>query len=59
MLRNLYGEQRKAAPYKKVTKKLLRAQQQLAWEDEAEQAQADIQLAVTSTVAAQIGRAHV
>ena len=52
MLRNLYGEQRKPAPYKKVTKTLLRAQQQLAWEDEAEQAQADIQLAVSSTVAA-------
>ncbi len=52
MLRNLYGEQRKPAPYKKVTKTLLRAQQQLGWEDEAEQLQADIQLAVTSTVAA-------
>ena len=52
MLRNLYGEQRKSAPYQKVTKTLLRAQQQLAWEDEAEQSQADIQLAVTSTVAA-------
>ncbi|MCI1189945.1 hypothetical protein MON38_21180 [Hymenobacter sp. DH14] len=52
MLRNLYGEQRKPAPYKKVTKTLLKAQQQLAWEDEAEQLQADMQLAVTSTVAA-------
>ena len=52
MLRNLYGEQRKPAPYKKITKTLLWAQQQLAWEDEAEQSQADIQLAVTSTVAA-------
>ena len=52
MLRNLYVEQRKPAPYKKVTKSLLRAQQQLAWEDEAEQLQADIQLAASSTVAA-------
>ena len=52
MLRNLYGEQRKPAPYKKVTQALLRAKQQLEWEDEAEQLQADIQLAVTSTVAA-------
>ena len=52
MLRNLYGEQRKPAPYSKVAKTLLRAQQQLMWEDEAEQLQADIQLAVTGTVAA-------
>ena len=52
MLRNLCVEQRKSAPYKKVTKSLLRAQQQLAWEDEAEQLQADIQLAASSTVAA-------
>ena len=52
MLRNLYGEQRKPAPYQKITKTLHSAQQQLAAEDEAEQLQADIQLAVTSTVAA-------
>ena len=52
MLRNLYGEQRKPAPYKKMTKRLQQAQQQLEREDEAEQLQADIQLAVTSTVAA-------
>lgn len=52
MLRNLYGEQRKPAPYKKITKTLLSAQQRLAWEDEAEQVQADVQLAVTSTVVA-------
>lgn len=52
MLRNLYGEQRKPGPYKKMTKTFLQAQQQLACEDEAEQGQSDIQLAVTSTVAA-------
>ena len=52
MLRNLYGEQRKTAPYQKITKTLQRVQQQLIWEDEAEQSQSDIQLAMTSTVAA-------
>ena len=52
MLRSLYGEQRKPVPYKKATQTLLRAKQQLEWEDEAEQLHADIQLAVTSTVAA-------
>lgn len=51
MLRNLYAEQRQAIPYKKVAKQLLRVQQLLAWEDEAEQLYADTQLALGGTVA--------
>ncbi|WP_226163251.1 hypothetical protein [Hymenobacter terricola] len=52
MLRNLYAEQRQVIPYKKVVKVLLRAQQVLAWEDEAEQLYTDTQLALSGTVAA-------
>ncbi|WP_426060486.1 hypothetical protein [Hymenobacter sp. B1770] len=52
MLRNLHTEQRQAIPYKKIVKVLLRAQQLLAWEDEAEQLYADTQLALSGTVAA-------
>ncbi|GAB3292562.1 hypothetical protein GCM10027511_05790 [Hymenobacter humi] len=52
MLRNLHAEQRQVIPYKKVAKALLRAQQVLAWEDEAEQIYRDTQLALGSTVAA-------
>ena len=51
MLRNLYAEQRQPIPYKKVTKVLLRAQQVLVWEDEAEQLYADTQLTLSGTVA--------
>ncbi|GAB3738040.1 hypothetical protein GCM10027594_18650 [Hymenobacter agri] len=52
MLRNLYMEQRKPAPFKKISRTLQQAQQRLAWEDEAEQLLAEIQLAGNSTVAA-------
>ncbi|MDB5234463.1 MAG: hypothetical protein JWR44_1456 [Hymenobacter sp.] len=52
MLRNLHAEQRQAIPYKKITKVLLRTQQLLAWEDEAEQLYTDTQLALSGTVAA-------
>jgi len=52
MLRNLHAEQRQVIPYKKIAKVLLRAQQVLAWEDEAEQLHTDTQLALRSTVAA-------
>jgi len=52
MLRNLYAEQRKAVPYKKITTVLLRAQQVLAWEDEAERLYADTQLGLSGAVAA-------
>ncbi|MFC7667155.1 hypothetical protein ACFQT0_06790 [Hymenobacter humi] len=52
MLRNLHAEQRQVIPYKKVAKALLRAQQVLAWEDEAEQIYRDTQAALGSTVAA-------
>jgi hypothetical protein len=51
MLRNLHAEQRQAIPYKKVAKLLVRAQQILALEDEAEQLYTDTQLALTGTVA--------
>ena len=52
MLRNLYAEQRQPIQYKKITKVLLRAQQVLAWEDEAEQLYFDTQLTLSGTVAA-------
>ena len=52
MLRNLYAEQRQVIQYKKLTKVLLRAQQVLAWEDEAEQLYFDTQLTLSGTVAA-------
>ena len=52
MLRNLHAEQRQVIPYKKIAKVLLRAQQVLAWEDEAEQLHIDTQLALRGTVAA-------
>ena len=52
MLRNLYVEQRKPVAYKKISEALQKAQQLLAWEDEAEQLQAGLQLAGNSTVAA-------
>ena len=51
MLRKLYAEQRMAIPYKKVAKVLARAQQVLAWEDEAEQLYTETQLALSGTVA--------
>ena len=51
MLRNLYAEQRQPIPYKKITKVLLRAQQVLAWEDEAEQLYFDTKLTLSGTVA--------
>lgn len=51
MLRNLYAEQRQAIPYKKAAKTLLRAQQMLVWEDEAEQLYTETQLALSGTVA--------
>ena len=52
MLRNLYVEQQQLIPHKKISKVLLRAQQVLAWEDEAEQLYSDTQLALNGTVAA-------
>ena len=52
MLRNLYAEQRQSVPFAKVVKTLARAQQVLAWEDEAEQLYTDTKLAMSSTVAA-------
>jgi hypothetical protein len=52
MLRNLYAEQREVIPYKKIDKVLARAQQVLAWEDEAEQLYTATQLALSGTVAA-------
>ena len=52
MLRNLHAEQQQAIPYKKAAKILQRAQQVLAWEDEAEQLHTESQLALTGTVAA-------
>ncbi len=52
MLRNLYAEQRQVIQCKKIAKVLLRAQQVLAWEDEAEQLHTDTQLALRGTVAA-------
>ena len=51
LLRNLYAEQRQPIPYKKITKVLLRAQQVLAWEDEAEQLYFDTKLTLSGTVA--------
>ena len=52
MLRNLYMERRQPILYKRASKALLKTQQQLAWEDEAEQVQADTQLVGNNTVAA-------
>ena len=52
MLRNLYAEQQQPIAFKKITKVLLRAQQVLAWEDEAEQLYTETQLALNGTVAA-------
>ena len=52
MLRNLYVEQQQLIPHRKISKVLLRAQQVLAWEDEAEQLYSDTQLALNGTVAA-------
>ena len=52
LLRNLYAEQRRNIPYKRITKVLLRTQQVLAWEDEAEQLYFDIKLTLSGTVAA-------
>ncbi|MBF9222947.1 hypothetical protein [Hymenobacter ruricola] len=52
MLRNLYAEQRQTVQYNKIIKVLARAQQVLAWEDEAEQLYTDTKLALNSTVAA-------
>jgi hypothetical protein len=52
MLRSLHTERQQPIPYKKVTKNLQKAQQLLAWEDEAEQLFADTQLALNGSVAA-------
>lgn len=52
MLRNLHAEQRQGVLCKKVAKVLHRAQQVLAWEDEAEQLYVETQLALSGTVAA-------
>lgn len=52
MLRNLYAEQRKAGPYKKIAAVLARAQQVLVCEDEAEHLYTGIQLGLSGTVAA-------
>lgn len=51
LLRNLYAEQQQAIPYQKVATVLRRAQQVLAWEDEAEQLHTETQLALSGTVA--------
>ena len=50
MLRNLHAERQQAIPYAKVAKVLQRAQQVLAWEDEAEQLHTETQLALSGTV---------
>ena len=52
MLRNLHAEQRQPILYKKVAKVLLKAQQLLALEDEAEQLYRATQLALGGSVAA-------
>lgn len=52
MLRNLYAEQQQTIAFKKISKVLVRAQQVLAWEDEAEQLFTETQLALNGTVAA-------
>ncbi|WP_035557428.1 hypothetical protein [Hymenobacter sp. IS2118] len=52
MLRTLHLEQRQAIAYAKMVKVLLKAQQVLALEDEAEQLYADTKLALNGTVAA-------
>jgi hypothetical protein len=50
MLRTLYAEQRQALRYQKQAKMLARAQQVLAWEDEAERIYSDTLLALARTV---------
>ncbi|MDO3413597.1 hypothetical protein Q3A66_00850 [Hymenobacter sp. BT770] len=52
MLRNLYAEQQQRIAFKQLSKVLLRAQQLLAWEDEAEQLYSETQMALNGTVAA-------
>ena len=52
MLRNLYAEQHKAGPYKKIASVLARAQGVLECEEQAERLHADIQLGLGGTVAA-------
>jgi len=52
MLRSLHTERQQPIPFKKATKALQRAQQLLAWEDEAEQLYADTQLALNGSVVA-------
>ncbi|WP_201977284.1 hypothetical protein [Hymenobacter rubidus] len=51
MLRNLHAERQQVIPYKKAAKVLQRAQQVLAWEDEAEDLYTATQLALSGTVA--------
>jgi hypothetical protein len=52
MLRSLHAERQQVIPFKKATKALQKAQQLLAWEDEAEQLYADTQLALNGSVVA-------
>lgn len=51
LLRSLYVERQQAIPYKKMANVLGRAQQVLAWEDEAEQLHTETQMALNGTVA--------
>ncbi len=51
MLRNLHAERQQTILYKKAAKVFQRAQQVLAWEDEAEQLHTETQLALSGTVA--------
>ncbi|WP_156176423.1 hypothetical protein [Hymenobacter terrenus] len=50
MMRTLYAEQRQSLRYQKVAKLLLKAQQLMAWEDEAERIYSVTQLALARTV---------
>lgn len=50
LLRTLYAQQRKALRYQKLAKRLLRAEQVMAWEDEAERIYSDAHLALAHTV---------
>ena len=50
MLRTMYAEQRQALRYQKMAKLLLKTQQVLAWEQEAEDIFSDTQLALARTV---------
>ncbi|OGX83336.1 hypothetical protein [Hymenobacter glacialis] len=50
ILCTLYSQQRQVLPYQKTAKLLLKAQQVMAWEDEAERIYSDTQLALARTV---------